>query len=76
LDGVDRLHDRLRRLVPEQAQPGNVPDALPQLRFELAEDRPVGAEQRRWHDRGKLHRLLFDGHLAQQLVRALHRCGI
>jgi hypothetical protein len=29
LDGVDRLRDRLGRLVAEQAKPADVPDAVP-----------------------------------------------
>jgi hypothetical protein len=61
--------------VPEQAQPRDVADAVLQLGVEHAADRPVGAEQSKGHDCGQLHRLFLHGHLAQQLIRALHRGG-
>jgi hypothetical protein len=35
----------------------------------------LGAEQSQGVDSGQLHRLFLDGHLAQRLVRALHRGG-
>jgi hypothetical protein len=76
LDRVDARRDLVRQLVPEEADPGNVPDAVRQEALELVADRAVRAEQRERNDRGELHRLLLECHLAQKLVRALHwrRC--
>jgi hypothetical protein len=60
--------------VPDQAERGNMPDAVLEQRLELAAVRPLGVEQRQRKDGGQLHRLFLDRHLAQQRIRALH-CG-
>src|SRR5262249_61782329 len=59
--------------VPEQTDAGDVADTLPQEGVALAADRSVAAEQSQRHDRGQLHRLFLNGHLAQQFFCALHR---
>ncbi|HET6675373.1 MAG TPA: hypothetical protein VFG71_08545 [Nitrospiraceae bacterium] len=65
LDGVDGLRQLLGCLVPDQAERGNVPDAVLEVFVELTRDRAVRAEQRHGKDGRQLHRLLLDGHLAQ-----------
>jgi hypothetical protein len=61
--------------MPDQAERGNMPDAVLEQGVELAVVRPLGVEQRQRKDGGQLHRLFLDGHRAQQLLRALHRGG-
>ena len=74
LDGVDRLRDLLGRLVPDQTERGNMPDALLQLFVKLTLDGAVSAEQPHGKDGGKLHGFFLNRHLLEQRVRAL-LCG-
>jgi hypothetical protein len=73
LDGVDALCEHLGSLGPDHPRTGDVANPVPKQRIHLARQWPVRAEHGDRHDAGQLHRLFFDGHPAQQLVRALHR---
>lgn len=73
LDGVDRLRELLGRLVSDQAERANMPDAVLEQRIELALVQPIGGEQRHRKHGGQLHRLFLDRHRAQQLIRAADR---
>jgi hypothetical protein len=73
LDGIDRLRDRLGRLVAQQTNAGDVADALFDQHVRLAAHQPVAVEESQRHGTRQLHHLFLDGHLAQQLVRALRR---
>jgi hypothetical protein len=52
------------RLVPDQAECGNVPDTILEQGVELAVVRPLGVEQRQRKDGRKLRRFFLDRHLA------------
>jgi hypothetical protein len=73
LDGVDRRRDLLGRLVPDQTERGNMPDALLQLFVKLTLDGAVSAEQPHGKDGGKLHYFFLNRHLLEQRFRALLR---
>jgi hypothetical protein len=75
LDRVDALGDLVGQLVPEQADAGDVPDALSEQAVHLAGHRPIRSQQGQRNDTGQPHRLLLDRHLTQQLIGALHRGG-
>jgi hypothetical protein len=64
LDRVHALRDLVRQFVPEQADTGHVADPLSKQAIHLARHRAVSAEQGQRNDRGELHCLLFDRHLA------------
>jgi len=70
LDGVDRLRKHLGRLVPDQAERGNMSNAVLEQDVELSVARPLSVEQRQRKDGGQLHCLFFDGHLSEQLLCA------
>jgi hypothetical protein len=71
LDGIDRLRDRLGRLMAEEA------DALFDQPVSLAAHQPVAVEEGQRHGARQLHRLFLDRHLTEQIVNALHvlACG-
>jgi len=58
--------------VAEHGQAGDVADALFDQRVCLAAHQPVAVEEGQRHGTRQLHRLFFEGHLAQQVVGALH----
>jgi hypothetical protein len=49
-----------------------VADAVLEQGVQLTAVRPFGVEECQRKDGGQLHRLFLDGHLPQQLLRALH----
>jgi hypothetical protein len=70
LDRVDALGDLVGQLVAEQADAGDVPDALSEQAVHLAGHRPLRSEQGQRNDRGQLHRLLrSSSHAANSSAR-------